>query len=75
MTWSSRLHPRGHGPLKGGVHVDAVVEPVPVEPPEGRAEYERRQRELSEYARVLRDRLVEVVAVTASADGRPVPPS
>ena len=50
-------------------------EPVPVETPEGRDEYQRRQRELSERASVLRDQLIEVVGVIASADGRPALPS
>lgn len=36
-------------------------EPVPVETPEGRDEYQRRQRALSERAGVLRDRLIDVI--------------
>lgn len=36
--------------------------PVRVETPEGRDEYQRRQRTLSERAGVLRDRLIEVMA-------------
>jgi hypothetical protein len=37
-------------------------EPVRVETPEGRDEYQRRQRALSERAGVLRDRLIQVMA-------------
>jgi hypothetical protein len=36
-------------------------EPIPVETMEGRTEYQRRQRELSERAEVLRARLIEVL--------------
>jgi hypothetical protein len=36
-------------------------EPIPVETMEGRGEYQRRQRELSERAEVLRARLIEVL--------------
>jgi hypothetical protein len=45
------------------------VEPVRVETPEGREEYQRRQRALSERARVLRVALIgEVGAVLGSPD-------
>jgi len=41
---------------------DLGFEPVPVETMEGRSEYQRRQRELSERAAVLRARLIEVMS-------------
>ena len=46
---------------------DFGFEPVRVETPEGRSEYRRRQRELSERAGVLRGRLVYVVRELLSA--------
>jgi len=41
--------------------------PVRVETPEGRSEYQRRQRDLSESAEVLRETLIEVVGDVLSA--------
>ncbi len=45
-------------------------EPVRVETPEGRDEYQRRQREMSARASVLRARLIEAVGATSGRDAR-----
>ena len=51
-------------------------EPVRVETPEGRDEYQRRQRELSARATVLRARLIEVVgAIVTPTPHTEAPPA
>lgn len=52
---------------------DLGFEPVRVETVEGRGEYQRRQRELSERAEVLRAELIEVVGELLSGWGRRLP--
>lgn len=47
-------------------------EPVRVETPEGRDEYQRRQRELSARAGVLRERLIDSVGAVVRVDGESV---